>query len=251
MHYSILLVFLFSLTATSSFAKPDTLYFQAKADRITVYTTPTSIAPDAKGIIPLILADIVKELNINVVYLRIPSGRVEDALLSGVLDGSMMSKTDMNSPDEVIFTKPFMTYQIFMYSKSPFTTNQSLDAVLVGKRICTHRSYNYSEVPDLDKLFTEKKSYRVDSETEFSMWSMLKKNRCDIALIDEHTANWLMASEPLENRVFKSSFPLISIEMTIVFSKKWKKLVEQLNEHISDLTISGKMTDIFRQAEHQ
>lgn len=251
MHYLVFVVLLLLLTVTSSFAKDNTLYFQARANKKTVYTTPTAIDPDANGIVALILADVVKRLNIEVVYQRLPSGRVEEALLSGALDGSMMSKKDMISPDEVLFTRPFMTYQIFLYSKSPFEKNKPLHALLVGKRICTHRSYTYPGVTDLLNVFAEKKSSRIDSGSDFTMWGMLQKNRCDIALIDEHTANWLMASAPSENKMFQSPLPLISIEITMAFNNQWKDLVERLNEHISNLISSGKMVEIYRQAELQ
>jgi polar amino acid transport system substrate-binding protein len=228
----------------------DVLYFQAKDPTSSIFMTPSAIDNTEKGIVPLILAKISKALKIKIIYYHVPSGRVEKLLTNGQLDGSLMNKEWLVKPKNFIFSRPFLNYQVYLYSKKPFAKQASNLEILTDKSICTHRSYRYAEYPLLQQLFIQKKATRIDSADERAMLQMLLKNRCDIALIDEFTTPWLLNSVEFKGaQVFKSAFPIISIELTMAFSKKWHFFVEQLNSHISQLIASGEMNKLLQKAQ--
>ena len=243
---SLFLIFI----ATQGVAQEKTLYFQAKDAGPSIYMTPTSVNASSLGIIPRLFDEVITTLDITVVYQNAPSRRVEEYLNDGQLDGSIMNKEWMKNLDDVIFTIPFINYQVFIYSLTPIGKNKTFKTILSGKRICTHRGYSYSEFSELSTLFDNNTSFRVDSDHEPLMIKMLLKERCDIALIDEHSADWLFKTLQINKKIFKYPTPLISTNLTLAFNKKWYILVEKLNDHIRALNASSKMDEIINNAKY-
>ena len=101
---------------------------------------------DFEGIIPSFLNKVAKKSNIKIEYNHVPSGRVEEYLERNKLGGSLMNKEWLVNPRNYLFTKPFLKYGYYLISTKPMN-NINFERYLVGKRICTHRSYTYPEYP--------------------------------------------------------------------------------------------------------
>ncbi|WP_257171919.1 ABC transporter substrate-binding protein [Colwellia sp. M166] len=226
-----------------------TLIFQAKDIDSSIFLSSPDNGLNFEGIIPSFLNKVTKESNIEIVYLHVPSGRVEEYLAQHKLDGSLMNKEWLVNPSNFLFTKPFLKFGYYFFSTKVLDNKINFESYLIGKRICTHRSYTYSEYPLLPKLFEEEKSIRIDSSSDESMLKMLLKGRCDVTLINEHTADWLIDNIFKNDLLYRSSKPIFNIEVTMAFASNWQSFVNDLNAYIDEIEGTDQMEEMINTAK--
>jgi ABC-type amino acid transport substrate-binding protein len=202
-----------------------------------------------KGIVPDILSSMPEEDRVRVDYIQYTRIRGEEALYNKDVDASILTREWASEPDKLLFTLPIYQHRDFIYSNKPVSPSSGLEEVLSGKNICTRRGYIY---PELQHFFDEGIAFRIDTSSEETELKMLMLERCQLAVVNEFIADWLINNNDWQDEIHQALYPLNSIDFTMAFSPTWEAFVDKLNQHIMSIEQNGELAKIIarnRQAQ--
>lgn len=192
-----------------------------------------------QGIIPDLLNDIEKSSDLNFLYISNSRKRSEEAIYQGHGDLTLLSKSWLTSPEQLITTLPIHQHRSFLYSNQPFAENFELSTITAQHKICTRTGFKY---PNLTTLIDEGLLLRVDSYSHLSMLRMLIANRCNFVIFNEFNAITLLKQPEFENaQVFRSVQPVIEVPLHIVMRPELIEIKAIIDQHILSLKNTGQL----------
>lgn len=196
-----------------------------------------------KGIVPDILNSMPPEHQVSIDYIQHNRSRGEDALYNNEVDATILTKEWASNPDKLIFTRPIYKHQDFIYSNQAQYPMTDLEQTIAGKDICTRRGYIY---PELEYFFQQDLADRVDTSSEETELRMLLLNRCQLAVMNEFIADWLINNNAWQGDIHQLNL-LNSIDFTMAFTPAWREFVDKLNQHIDRIEQNGELEKIINE----
>ena len=200
-----------------------------------------------KGIIPDILAELINTNQLDIRFVSNSRKRSEEYIYSAKADLIMLSKAWLKYPEKVIFTVPVHQHRSFLYKRTDFAKNFTLNNLSNENKpqlICTREGYYY---PFLDDYFSKNILTRLDSSNHASMLKMLFKKRCNLMVMNEYNATSLMnAARFKDKKLYRSVLPVSIVPLNIVLRPELSRQKEVLDNHINKLKRSGELERIIK-----
>ena len=186
-----------------------------------------------QGVIPDILEELIANGKLDIKYISNSRKRSEEYMYQGTADLIMLSHTWLKEPDKLIATVPLLQHRSFLYKATPFSDEFSLDTANKQSTLCTRIGFIY---PNLAPYIKKGRLIRIDSSNQLSMFRMLFKNRCDLAVMNEFNALNLMNSPFFKDKtLFSSKSPISAVPLNIILRPELITTKNLLNEHIKKL----------------
>jgi hypothetical protein len=186
-----------------------------------------------KGVIPELLNAFFARQPYTLQYVYENRYRAEIGLYEGKYDASVLSAKWTQQPEELLFSQPVLEHRDYLYATSPFTDEP---ASLIGKTICLRRHYIYSAI---NAVLQSEELIRIDSESEFDQFNMLVNNRCQLAYMNEHVANWLINNHFSAHTFYHQHQAADKTDLTLALHPKWTQLKPQLDAFIREAHRTG------------
>ena len=200
-----------------------------------------------KGIIPDILAELINTNQLDIRFVSNSRKRSEEYIYNAKADLIMLSENWLKYPEKVIITVPVHQHRSFLYQRTNFTKNFTLNNLSNEKKpliICTREGYYY---PFLDDYFSKNTLIRLDSSNHASMLKMLLKKRCDLMVMNEYNATSLMNIATFKGKkLFRSELPVSIVPLNIVLRPELIRQKKILDKHIQNLERSGELNRIIQ-----
>lgn len=175
----VILIFLTMLISTATIAEVKTIRAIVSDSNAPPFAIFDSNAVLSAGISRDILEALVSRGQLELQYLPLPRGRVEQWLLNDHADiACFLNPAWVEQAEKLLWSMAlFSTRQVIVRRTNSPAINQVTD--LLGKRIGTDRGFSY---PEFDSLFTQKLLTRDDAISLESNLSRLEKQRVDAVL---------------------------------------------------------------------
>ena len=185
------------------------------------------------GVIPELLNAFFANQPYTLKYVYENRYRAELGLYQGKYDASVLASKWTMQPEDLLFSQPIVAHQDYLYSLKPLSnTPESLS----GKTICLRRHYIYSAFRE---QLNSGQLVRVDTESEYDQFNMLVNNRCQLAYMNEHVANWLINNHFSDTTFHRTAEAADKTDLTIALNLKWDKLKPRLDAFIREAHRTG------------
>jgi ABC-type amino acid transport substrate-binding protein len=165
-------------------------------------------------------------------------GRSEKFIIDGIADMMLTSSSWLENPEKLIISDKLSVHESYLYSFSPFEAGFTLQSIK-NKRICARRGFIY---PGLHSYFANNHLVRVDSSSQETMARMLKKDRCDYAVMNNHNAVAIFADQAFcQSTIFQSPTPTNTVDLSFVMGTKMLPLKALINKQIKLFIESGRL----------
>ncbi|GAB5381328.1 MAG: hypothetical protein Alis3KO_31990 [Aliiglaciecola sp.] len=218
-------------------SKPITLTLAINAPGSAPYLYLDETSQTYQGAVMDFFKSLSYESNIQIELLETSRSRIERFTRTGVNDVFLSSQAWLSSPEGFVFSEPFIEHKSYLYSSQPFKSDFAL-ASLKNALVCTRYGYTY---PVLQEYFEKGTMIRVNSSSQATMTSMLVKNRCDFAIMNEYNARSAFLSTLDCNHTFYQSPTIVSkVDLVFVVNATKQRYVKDINQHLMNFIQSGQ-----------
>ena len=235
--------FALSQPLSESKAKPEKFVFLILLDQEPLFIYPKHNVSEYRGLVPEIFSALGRRLNLDISYLPVSRNKIEASLLEGKGDAIWMAPEWISDPSKVIFSKPILKYEEYLYSLEKFRGRDTTTDWFKNKSICLYKDYVYPVIQSfIEQGFTQ----RVDVSTETSMIHLLLKKRCELIYLGQYRATWDINNLASSPQIFRSPKPLETTSMAIGLAPNRQSLLTSVNEYILELKTSGELEKIMQ-----
>ena len=199
------------------------------------------------GILPQLAKALSRELSLELIYFPTPRKGLEKSVIDGRADMTWLSPDWVGDEKRLLFSDPVLLHREFLYSLSSFNESDEPLDWLKGKTVCIRQDYSYpSLMPFIESGVAQK--FSVSSQS--SLFKLLQKGRCDLLYMNENKATWKIRGLGIEDKVWRSKYPLNEAKLSFVFSQKWQSEMPRINQALSKIKNSGELDNIVQSNIH-
>jgi polar amino acid transport system substrate-binding protein len=199
------------------------------------------------GILPKLAQALSRELALDLTYLPTPRKGLEQSLINDQADMTWLSPDWVVKGELLLFSDPVLLHREFLYSLSPFKENEKPVDWLKDKTVCIRQDYDY---PSLSPFFEKGLAEAVRVSSQVSLVKLLQKGRCDVLYMNENKATWMMSHLGINNKIWRSEYPVNEAKLSFVFSQKWQSKMTQINQALAKIKDSGELNAIVQSNTH-
>lgn len=164
--------------------------------------------------------------------------RSEQFVIDGKVDLILANPKWLEQPAKTISSKPIISHQTYLYSLKPFAADFAI-ARLTNKRICTHQSFIYT---GLTTYFSSGMIKRVDASSHHAMLTMLEKQRCDYAVMNNYNAIQAFSTATFCHLIlYQSPQPSSEVDLHFVMNANLHALKTLIDQQLDNFRDTGEM----------
>ena len=193
---------------------------------------PFSIYENGKfgGIIPEILNLSLSQDKTTFKTISLPEKRLRKSISLDSIDGVLTSVDWISQPKNYIFSEPILTVKDVLFQHTSNDKNIKSLANLKGKTIGVVHGYTYSS--EIESLFNSGEIKKYEGTDETHLLRLIEKKRLDYALVTERVGWWIAKQKGWSKQLKVSSLATGEFEYRILFHKKHKELIPELNKSL-------------------
>lgn len=234
----IALLIVVAALSRESFAQAPTVTFAVNSPGSFPYLYLDTTKQQYSGVVRDFFDSLEKNGQLKTVFTDSNPTRSEQYLREGKVDILLGNPQWLKNNSPTIVSNPVISHLTYLYSLRPFSDNFSL-ATIPSSTICTHVNFIYTGLVD---YFTNKQLERVDASNHLTMLSMLEKQRCDFAIMNNYNAiQSINSATECHLTLYQSPQPTSRVNLYFIMRPTFHQIKELLDNALTKFKASGQL----------